>query len=46
MQRVIMKSRIHRATATRATLDFERSCGIVPEVMHANDCVCQQAAIA
>jgi aspartate 1-decarboxylase len=27
MQRVIMKSKIHRATETRAVLDFERSCG-------------------
>ena len=27
MQRVIMKSKIHRATVTRADLVFEGSCG-------------------
>ncbi len=39
MQRVIMKSKIHRATVTRATLDFEGSCGIAPELMRAADMV-------
>ncbi|MGA7988242.1 MAG: aspartate 1-decarboxylase [Candidatus Dormiibacterota bacterium] len=39
MQRVIMKSKIHRATVTRATLDFEGSCGIAPELMRASDMV-------
>jgi aspartate 1-decarboxylase len=28
MQRVIMKSKIHRATVTRADVVFELSCGI------------------
>ena len=39
MQRVIMKSKIHRATVTRAAVDFEGSCGIAPELMHAADIV-------
>jgi aspartate 1-decarboxylase len=39
MQRVIMKSKIHRATVTRAVVDFEGSCGIAPELMHAADMV-------
>jgi len=39
MQRVIMKSKIHRATVTRAALDFEGSCGIAPELMRAADIV-------
>lgn len=39
MQRVIMKSKIHRATVTRASVDFEGSCGIAPELMHAADMV-------
>jgi aspartate 1-decarboxylase len=39
MQRVIMKSRIHRATVTRASVDFVGSCGIAPELMRAADMV-------
>ncbi len=39
MQRVIMKSKIHRATVTRAAIDFEGSCGIAPELMRAADMV-------
>jgi aspartate 1-decarboxylase len=39
MQRVIMKSKIHRVTVTRATIDFEGSCGIAPELMRAADMV-------
>jgi aspartate 1-decarboxylase len=39
MQRVIMKSKIHRATVTRASIDFEGSCGIAPELMRAADMV-------
>lgn len=39
MQRVIMKSKIHRATVTRAAVDFEGSCGIAPELMRASDMV-------
>jgi aspartate 1-decarboxylase len=39
MQRVIMKSKIHRATVTRANVDFEGSCGIGPELMRAADMV-------
>jgi aspartate 1-decarboxylase len=39
MQRVIMKSKIHRATVTRAVVDFEGSCGIAPELMRAADMV-------
>ena len=39
MQRVIMKSKIHRATVTRADLDYEGSCGIAPELMRAADIV-------
>jgi aspartate 1-decarboxylase len=39
MQRVIMKSKIHRATVTRASVDFEGSCGIAPELMRAADMV-------
>jgi len=39
MQRVIMKSKIHRATVTRADLDYEGSCGVAPELMRAADMV-------
>ena len=39
MQRVIMKSKIHRATVTRANVDFEGSCGIAPELLRASDIV-------
>ncbi|MFZ0129820.1 MAG: aspartate 1-decarboxylase [Candidatus Dormiibacterota bacterium] len=35
MQRVIMKSKIHRATVTRAAVDYIGSCGVAPELMHA-----------
>jgi aspartate 1-decarboxylase len=35
MQRVIMKSEIHRATMRRATLDFGGSCGSAPALMRA-----------
>ena len=35
MQRVIMKSKIHRATVTRVVVDFVGSCGIAPELMRA-----------
>jgi hypothetical protein len=37
MQRVIMKSKIHRATVTRTGIDFEGSCGIAPELVRASD---------
>jgi len=37
MQRVIMKSEIHRATVRRAALDFDGSCGIAPALMRAAD---------
>jgi len=39
MQRVILKSKIHRATVTRADLDYEGSCGIGPELLGAADIV-------
>ncbi|HEY6469091.1 MAG TPA: aspartate 1-decarboxylase [Candidatus Dormibacteraeota bacterium] len=39
MQRVIMKSKIHRATVTRANVDFEGSCGIAAELLRASDIV-------
>ena len=39
MQRVIMKSKIHRATVTRANVDFEGSCGIAAELLRASDMV-------
>ena len=35
MQRVIMKSKIHRATVTRSVVDFDGSCGIAPDLMRA-----------
>ena len=37
MQRVILKSKIHRATVTRADLDYEGSCAIGSELLHAAD---------
>jgi aspartate 1-decarboxylase len=37
MQRVIMKSEIHRATMGRAALDFDGSCGVAPALMRAAD---------
>ena len=39
MQRVLMKSKIHRATVTRADLHYEGSCGIDPELMRLADVV-------
>ena len=39
MQRVIMKSKIHRATVTRADLDYEGSCGVAPDLLQAADMV-------
>lgn len=39
MQRVLMKSKIHRATVTRADLDYEGSCGIDPELLRAANIV-------
>jgi aspartate 1-decarboxylase len=30
-----MKSKIHRATVTRADLDYEGSCSLGPELLHA-----------
>jgi len=39
MQRVIMKSEIHRATMGGAALDFDGSCGVAPLLRAANiDC--------
>src|SRR5579864_8302838 len=37
MQRILMKSKIHRATVTRADLDYEGSLSIAPELMRAAD---------
>ena len=37
MQRVILKSKIHRALVTRAELDYEGSCAIGPELLRAAD---------
>lgn len=39
MHRVLMKSKIHRATVTRADADYEGSCGIDPALMRAADLV-------
>ena len=39
MQRTVMKSKIHRATVTRADLHYEGSCSIDPELMRAADIV-------
>jgi aspartate 1-decarboxylase len=39
MQRVLMKSKIHRATVTRADPDYEGSCGIDSELLRAADIV-------
>lgn len=35
MQRVIMRSKIHRATVMRAVIGLQGSCGIAPELMRA-----------
>jgi aspartate 1-decarboxylase len=37
MQRVIMKSKIHRATMGGAALDFDGSCGVAPVLMRIAD---------
>ena len=39
MQRIVMKSKIHRATVTDADLDYEGSCAIGPELLEAADIV-------
>jgi aspartate 1-decarboxylase len=39
VQRLLMKSKIHRATVTRADLHYEGSCGIDPELMKLADIV-------
>jgi aspartate 1-decarboxylase len=39
MQRVLMKSKIHRATVTRADPVYEGSCGIDAQLLHAADIV-------
>jgi len=39
VQRVLMKSKIHRATVTRADLHYEGSCGIDPQLMRLADIV-------
>jgi aspartate 1-decarboxylase len=39
MQRVIMKSKIHRVTVTRADVDYEGSCGIASELLRAADMI-------
>jgi len=39
VQRVLMKSKIHRATVTRADLHYEGSCGLDPELMRLADIV-------
>jgi aspartate 1-decarboxylase len=35
VQRTVLKSKIHRATVTRADLDYEGSCSIGPELLEA-----------
>ena len=39
MQRVILKSKLHRATVTRADVDYEGSCSIDPALLSAADIV-------
>lgn len=39
MQRIVMKSKIHRATVTRADLHYEGSCSIDPQLMREADIV-------
>src|SRR4030081_1669106 len=39
MHQILMKSKIHRATVTRADLDSEGSLSLDPELMHAADIV-------
>ncbi|MHB8490490.1 MAG: aspartate 1-decarboxylase [Candidatus Dormibacteria bacterium] len=52
MQRVIMKSKIHRATVTRVLIDFEGSCATTrdsaPTIVRvdADNRIREQAAIA
>ncbi|MFN2582374.1 MAG: aspartate 1-decarboxylase [Candidatus Dormibacteria bacterium] len=36
MQRILMKSKIHRATVTRADLDYEGSCSLGSELLAAS----------
>jgi aspartate 1-decarboxylase len=37
--RIVVKSKIHRATVTRADLDYEGSCSIDPELLRLADIV-------
>lgn len=37
MQRVMLRSKIHRATVTQADLDYEGSCGIDEDLLEAAD---------
>jgi len=37
MQRVIMKSKIHRATVTRMGVDFDGARGVAPGLLCASD---------
>ena len=39
MRRTVMKSKIHRATVTRADLDYEGSCGIDVDLLREADIV-------
>jgi len=39
MQRVLLKSKIHRAIVTRTDRDYEGSCSIDPELLRAADIV-------
>jgi len=39
VQRIVMKSKIHRATVTRADLHYEGSCSIDPALMRLADIV-------
>ncbi|MGD0834877.1 MAG: aspartate 1-decarboxylase [Candidatus Dormibacteria bacterium] len=39
MQRIVVKSKIHRATVTRADLDYEGSCSIDRELLRLADIV-------
>ncbi len=45
MQRVIMKSEIHRATMGGAALDFDGSCGVAPALMRAAGIDCTPASV-
>ena len=37
MQRIMLRSKIHRATVTQADLHYEGSCGIDPDLLEAAD---------